>query len=435
VVGAGLAGLTAAYELRRAGIPVTVLEARNRVGGRVHTMRGPFSEDQCAELGGEHIDATHEALRSYAARFGLALEDARRGIRSLRGVIYRDGRRRAFTGRRATGRGAAAYAERMHDVSRAVDPGDPVAGGAELDRRSVAELLDECDLDPETRWLIGRMLEDEYGVEPERLSLLFHAALTRLTDDQSWSATEAFRLGPGNDALAHAFHERLGDCVALGAPVSAIHQDRGGVELQGPAGTVRVEHVVLTAPLPALRDIDFVPGLPAELAGAVESLQYGNVTKIALQFEERFWRGLGYRGYAVTDLALGTTWEATTGQPGRAGILIAYPTARRAEELAKLDDRGRVAQAERDVRRVYPESTAALVGGDGVAWGQDPHSGGSYTAFAPGQVTRFWRVLREPVGRVFLAGEHTDTYVSYMEGAVRSGRRAAAAVAGLRRGA
>ena len=429
MVGAGLAGLTAAYELRRAGIRVTVLEARDRVGGRVHTLRAPFSNGQLAELGGEHIDATHEALLGYAARFGLALGDARRGIRSLRGVVYRDRRRRPFAGRRASGRGATAYVSRMRELTRGVDPHDPVASAAHLDSRSVAELLDECELEDEARWLTERALQDEYGVEAEHLSLLFHAALTKLTEAQSWSATEAFRLRAGNDALAQAFHERLGDCVALGAKVTAIHQDGDGVELRGSAGTLRTSHVVLTPPLPALRAVGFEPGLPSDLTEAIESLQYGNATKIALQFEERFWRTLGLRGYAVTDLPLGTLWEATTGQPGHAGILIAYPSGARADELGSLDDPRRLAETERQVRQVYPESGAALLGAGSAAWGRDPHSHGSYTAFAPGQMARFWGAMRRPLGRLFLAGEHTDTYVSYMEGAVRSGRRAAGAVA------
>jgi len=429
VVGAGLAGLTAAYELARLGVRVSVLEPRDRVGGRVHTQRQGFGYGQCAELGGEHIDATHDALLGYAARFGLEVADARRGVRSLRGVIYHHGRRRAFAGRRARGRSGGTFADRVYELSRAVDPADPAADGADLDRRSVADVLDECELEPESRWLIERGLEDEYGVEPHRLSLLFHAALTKLTESQSWSATEAFRLRGGNDALAHAFHQRLGDRVTLGSRVTAIRRGRDWVELEGSAGTLRASHAVLTPPLPALRAVEFVPDLPVALGEAVQSLQYGDATKIALQFDERFWRTLGYRGYAVTDLPVGTMWEATTGQRGEGGILMAYPSAGRAHELGSLEDPERMVEAEGRVRQVYPEAGATLVGAAAVAWGRDPHSGGSYTAFAPGQVTRFWRALRRPVGPLVLAGEHTDTFVSYMEGAVRSGRRAAAAVA------
>jgi monoamine oxidase len=156
--------------------------------------------------------------------------------------------------------------------------------------------------------------------------------------------------------------------------------------------------------------------LPAPLAGAVARLQYGTIAKTPVQYGERFWLKQGVSGDTVTDLPIGTTWDATNAQPGRRGILMTYGAA------------AGVPEAIDGVDRVYPGSAATAITGASIHWSDEPYSGGSYSAYAPGQMTRYYAALRKPVGRMFLAGEHTDDFAGYMEGAVRSGRRAAAAV-------
>ena len=425
VVGAGLAGLAAAYELRQGGWDVTVLEARDRIGGRVHTLRD-FEGGQHAEGGGEFIDTVHTRMIEYVRRFGLELEDTRRGFGGLSDAIYVRGRLHRYGSlvgwpvRREMNR----YWRAIAGLSRDLDPDDPVAGGGELDERTAADLLDELEIDGLARFLLDAYVRDDYGVEADRLSLLFNAQGERLYRSVGGGQIEVFRIRGGNDGLPAAIAAALGDSVRLGEPVSRIAQSGGGVEVTTPAGSVAADHCVVAAPLPALRAISFEPALPAALASAISDLQYGSVTKNALQYPSRPWRAAGYSGAAYTDLPLGSTYEVTDQQPGRRGILLAYAGGERSAFFESMDagDRGRAAA--RQMRRLLGRRPPPLRSSS-VSWALEPLTGGSWTAYAPGQVTSYWRALREPYGRIHLAGEHTDSFTGYMEGAVRSGERVA----------
>jgi monoamine oxidase len=429
VVGAGLAGLTTAYELRQRNWDVTVLEARDRVGGRVRTVRS-FNEHQLGEAGGEFIDTSHTAMRDYVKRFGLVLDDLRKGSSGLDGVVYLDDQRHSYddvvngTAKAEINR----YEARMSSLAEPLDPSDPVAAGAPLDNRSVSALLDELRLDPTARTVIEQNVLDEYTVEAAHLSLLFHAQATKLTENLPNSGVEAFRIRGGNDQLPAALKNALGPAVELQSPVTNVTADANGVRVTAAGRSVAADRCVIAVPLPALRTVTFAPPLPGELSGAVSELQYGVVTKTLIQYGRRFWREEDLDGSTLTDLPISTTWESTNRQAGTPGILLAYTAGDRGAAYGALADPERIAEAERDLDRIYPAARPLQQGAVTMAWANEPYTRGSYTAYAPGQVTRYWRALREPVGRVHLAGEHTDAYTGYMEGAVRSGRRVAAEI-------
>jgi len=416
VVGAGLAGLAAATELEAAGFAVTVLEARTRVGGRVHTVR--FPGGQHAEAGGEFVDTSHTVLRSYARSLRLPLEDLRRQGTDLPGAAYLRGRRTTQDSLHTPRVEAeiARYQARLDALAAPLNPADPVRRGAALDRRSAGSLLDELALDPAARLLVEHDLRDEYTVEPH---------LAKLTADLPDSGVEAFRIRGGNARLPRALADGLSADVRLGTAVEAIAAGPGGVHVQAGRRTFRGDWCVLAVPVPALRAVRVSPALPA----AVGELQYGTGVKTMLQYDPRVWQRQGFNGDTLTDLTLHTTWEATDGQPGRAGILLAYTGAANGSRLGALAPAARIAEVAGELEAIYPGSRATLRKGVTISWQDDRFTGGTYTAPAPGQMTRCWAALRRPYGRILLAGEHTDTYASYMEGALRSGRRAAREIA------
>jgi monoamine oxidase len=410
---------------------VTVLEARDRLGGRVLTVRRPFAGGQHGEAGGEFIDRNHSRMQAYAREFGIDLEDVRRGLAGLEDIVYR--RRRPFRAgayEREARRGLGRYAEAARGLSRGVDPADPVAGrrARRIDTRSAADLLDRLRVRGRARFLLETMFRDDYGVEPERLSLLYVAQAESLYRNVPGSGLEQFRIRGGNDLLVEAFAARLARPVVKQAPVAAIARAADAVAVTARGRVFEADRCVVAAPLPALRGIAFDPPLPGRLAEAVERLQYARVVKCLLQYPRREWRRNGDSGTASTDLAAGALYEATDQQPGRRGILIAYAAAARSRRLERLRQGARLERAARAAEEVLQAGRPSA--GASRAWAEERFSGGTWCAFAPGQVTAYWRALRTPAGPLHFAGEQTSEFVGYMEGAVRSGERAAAEVAG-----
>ena len=423
VVGAGLAGLSAAFELGRAGFEVVVLEARDRIGGRAYTVSEPFAGGQYAEAGGEYVDAPHRAVRSYVRQFGVGLDDVRGGGGAA--VAYVRGRRLRWS-RLSDWPAIRPFYSRLSRLGRNVDPDDPAAAGAELDEYSAGDLIDRVGIRGTDRLVLETMIRDDYGVEAAELSLLGMAAAENAYDGASDAGIEAFRIRGGNARLTEELARRSGAEIRLSAPVTAIAQDADGVEVEAGGDTLAGAWCVLTAPLPALRAIEFEPPLPEPVAGAIAEMQYARVVKTAVQYRSRFWRRFGLSGDLFTDLPMGSAWEATDRQPGRRGVLVAYAAGRTHDRLVATGDAA--AAVERDLDRVYPGSAERALGAESFDWAADPLAGGCWMQAAPGQVVPYWRALRERVGRIVLAGEHTSTMPGYMEGALRSGIAATEAI-------
>jgi monoamine oxidase len=432
VVGAGLAGLVCADELQRAGYTVTVLEARNRPGGRVYTVRKGFASGQHAEGGGEFIGTADRELLALVRRFGLQLEDLRTEPDAhLDGVVYVDQRRRpaadVITG------STQAVIKRFHDrvasLAAPLDPENPLAKGAELDRRSAAWLLDSMLIAGTARTLLDLELRDRFSVEPQKLSLLYLCQTARLARP---GETSPFRIRGGNDQLPNALADGLRD-VRLTQQVQRIELHPGGVRAHVYGGhAVAGRYCVLTAPFAAVNAVvAFSPPLPPLLREAIQKLRYGVTTKLLLQYRKRFWRAHGNSGEIATDQTFQRTWEATSGQAGSHGILTANVAGRPGAVFAARTSTTRLLLAVDEIDDVYPGSRAAFGKGAAAVWLNESPSHGALAAYAPGQVTRYWEAVRRRYGRLLLAGEHTDSHGGTMEGAVRSGRRAAAELNGL----
>lgn len=424
VVGAGFAGLSAAYELSRSGYSVIVLEARDRIGGRVHTVRAPFAGGQHAEAGGEYVDIPHRVLRGYVREFGLGLEDVRKGGGNLRTAAYIDGRMRRWASL-ADWPSLRPYYRRLYELARPLDPDDPAAAGAELDEFSAADLIRRAGVRGSARLVLETQIRDDYGAEASELSLLGVAAAERVYFNTPDRAVEVFRIRGGNARLAEELARRSTAEIRRSSPVVRVERGDSGVSVSTAGETLSADWCVLAAPLPALRAISFRPALPAALSGAIAEMSYARVAKTLVQYRTRFWRRLGLSGDTFTDLPLGTTWEATNRQPGRRGVLIAYAAGRAHDALAARAGGDAARTVVRYLNQVYPGSRRAAIAVDSIDWTADPYAGGCWMAAGPGQVVPYWRAVREPVGRIVLAGEHASTMPGYMEGALRSGVAAA----------
>jgi monoamine oxidase len=434
IIGAGLAGLSAAYDLQRAGWRVTVLEARERVGGRVFSVRS-FSNGSVAEAGGEFIEDSHTRMLALARQFGLKL--GRVGSWQAQ-----DGDWASFEGISGPMSDSNIWGTDLNseilkiwaalsELGKHVpDPNQPEAApeARRLDRQSTAEWLDTLDAHPLAKQDFIQHIRAEYTTEPERHSLLdlarnatmYYSTLERRTN---------WRVIGGNDLIPHALADRLSD-LRLNSVVTSIHALNDGVIVAHKTGnsyrTIFSSFAILAVPLTTARLIKFKPALPDAHQRMIDEVSYGSVTKVMIQYRRRFWNDKGWNGRLVTDAPIGYTWHATSHIDSEDGILTVYTGGRPAIKLAALSDEARIHLAVAEVEKVFPGSSGLVEHAATVAWPNEPFTRGSYMALAPGEVTAHWRTLFQPAGRLFFAGEHATSYQGYMEGAVESGQRAAA---------
>ncbi|MGH2453104.1 MAG: flavin monoamine oxidase family protein [bacterium] len=436
VVGGGLAGLAAAWELQRRGIAVRVLEARDRLGGRTHTLRGYFAGGQYAELGGEYVDTNHSTVLAYMKEFGIPTRRVPKG----REALYFNGQFRDADDIGAFGPRVEADIDRFDGQSawlgtqipdprrpwRALDP-------TRLDRISLDEWMDRPNLVPFVKAYYSAWLSGCYATDLSDLSLLMYARDVKLVEHVPEEGFLAFRIGGGADALATAFGKPLGDRVELEAEVEAVEHDPAGVRVRyrrrGRVLVAEGGYAVLAVPTPILRQIEIRPGLYPPKREAVEGMAYGGLAKVLLQYRRRFWLRRGFSGFTITDLPIHCTWDTTGNQPGRRGILTCFLGGTDAEQLGRMRPDERIASALAQVERIYPSSRPLFEQGASIYWNDQRYTRGSYSHYRPGTMTAFGPVIALPEGRLHFAGEHTDVVQGFMEGALASGRRAAGEIA------
>jgi monoamine oxidase len=434
-IGAGLAGLSAAEFLVAGGADVTLIEAEQRFGGRTRTVHDSYIGGQYAESGAEWVDSIHWRMLDLMQRFGIETLGERMPWSTIRRWVY-------WNGVRHTGGDIdklephVVEAIELYDnlceaaVATMSDPSQPQLhpDAALLDSRSLADLIRESDLGPVGRLFARRNAQGEFASEPDKVSALFVA------QQRAFEKSEVQRQGIGNlssrvkggvSQIAEALgrdlsqHPRL--TLKLGCALTSVEQTSDGVVVGCSNSEGKFElaasHLVLACSLVPLRNVEFRSEIPAVLREAMWGLGYGAITKTAVQFSQRQWDS----GYGTTDSLAQRLYDPSVDQDGESGMVMAYCGGDGGRELATQSEAERIDAMTTDMRNIHG-ITAPSTGAFSRAWSIEPNFGGAYATYEPGQVTRFWDVLRQPWGRVHLAGEHVATCTGYMEGAVESGR-------------
>jgi monoamine oxidase len=429
VVGAGLAGLSAARDLIGYGAQVTVADARNRLGGRVWTIRDPFIEKQHAESGGDLIDEGQHEIQQLAKELGLKLAPI---LRAGFGYVRSDASGQPRIVRRSAVGGFNRLSGAMVDLIRAYSLAEgrwdsPIA--ADLGRRSVAQWLDEVKADIELRETASG-LRGFFLADPEELSLL--ALVDQFASSESLGGWKTYRIDGGNDRLTTALAAPLGSRLRLNTEVVAVSHRGREVRLSLKDGRsvsqVKADYVLFAAPATLLRRMPITPALPAQQHEAIAKLKYGRGTKTLLQFSRRFWRVPGQPRAFGSPLPFGALWDGSEEQRGRSGILSLLAGGGASDATRSLTAKEGVAGLARSLDWLG-SNNAALLASHHTVWEADPWARGGYAFFDSSYDPALRPWLARPAGRLFFAGEHTSIkWQGYMNGAVESGRRAAAEI-------
>ena len=405
IVGGGLAGLRCADVLVERGLDVVVLEARDRVGGRVFSHR--FSDGQTCERGAEFIDSNHAEVLALVARLGLALTDRTADLDPAATLLDAGGRAVPMSMHASIGPDLELWDNAVLGL------GD----STRCEQGTLADLMHSLDLSVLSRLVIGRHIRTEFMLPPEEVGQRFAGGLARL---QAAGRRECHRIVGGNDQLAKGLAAQLGTRVRVRTAVQSIDTEAGEIILKG-GEVIGAGRVVAAVPLPVLSRI--WSEMPLEL-GAVG---YGVGGKISVQFDRRIWHDYGRNGTVLTERAWGHLWETTDDQGGDRGVLTNLLSSHDGAAFAALPEAPDRLVAEID--RLFPGAKGLAGLRVHTDWTNDPCSLGAYSCFGPGQMAAAEPMMRAAHGRLLLAGEHTDEFSGFMEGALRSGARVAATIA------
>jgi monoamine oxidase len=417
VLGAGIAGLSAAYTLANKGAAVTVLEARGRLGGRIFSYAPPEAGGLVMELGAEWIGEDHTTLRAMCERFKLPLLDNRFAIHQIDRGAYKPAGAWHFS---------PEWQERWKKLLK------------EFDRMSKAELqqLDEIDF---YHYLVahgctGSDLEwIELNDSTEFGESIRHVSAYMAMSGHAAGGEHAqmdYKVKGGNGALIEALANAVGQANILkGCKVVKVVQSQEGVKVFAADGRVfTADKLICAIPTFALRQINWQPGLPPAMMQALNSVNYGRINKHALLYSKRFWKDEDFA--MVTDMPAHLFYHATKNQPGDAGILISYSIGDKAAIF------GSYAQ-----QKIWPANAAAEAlqpaFGDtrpylqqqwNYDWSTDEFSKGGYAVYDKYQWFKLQPVLKTPFMHTHFAGEHLHDWQGFMEGAAMSGMEAAEAL-------
>jgi monoamine oxidase len=461
IVGAGIAGMSAALALHDRGIRATVYEAQRRIGGRMHSESAFWGNGQTSEYGGELIDSDHTTMQALCKRFGLPLTDVLADQGTRQQTIFENGayypERELFHDFRPVYR---TLAEQVAAAGPITTFAHSTPAGRMLDAMSLTEWI--------RRYVPGGLHSDvgkfillqyvaEYGIDPDAQSSLNMIYWLGRQPQYNERTGEFVALGPsderyhiagGNQRLPLAIANSLpGGSVLLGHRLEAIARRPDGTlaltfDTAGGARTEIADKAVITVPFIVLRRIDTSrAGFDALKRVAIDELGYGDHSKLILQFDQRFWRAPGpwpgsSSGDVTYDGPFVQTWEASRGQPGTTGLLVDFEAAAGSAALhptapyttsATPVTAAYARTFATELERVWPGATKHFTGKAVLSHvTMDPFARGSYAGWLRGQYTRFAGYERVRQGNVLFAGEHCSVLLQgFMEGAAREGARAA----------
>jgi monoamine oxidase len=442
IVGAGIAGLVAGYELKRAGHTPVILEAQQRVGGRIFTLRDPFMEGLYAEVGAMRIPRAHKLTLAYIEKFGLCTDDFT--MDNPNAYFYIGGRKMRI-------------AEAEADLSLlGFETGEKELGqtAGRLWLNAIKPLLDLLEKDGDAAWeeIIAKydgyctreFLEacgwsegaiEMFGLLANQEAVMNSSFLELFREDAGGYYTNMLEIQGGTDRLPYAFLPDLKDNIRFGAKMIAIDQSEEDVTIHYRTAAGRLEekgdYAIITAPFPVLRHVEVLKPFSRAKQRAIRQLHYDASAKILFQCRRRFWEeddGI-FGGGTITDLPIRNLYYPDHGrETGRGVILASYTWSEDAQRWGSLSPKDRIEQALENVAQIHPQILHEFEVGASWMWHDDEFAGGAFALFDPGQQTLLHKEIITPEGRIYFAGEHASLCHAWIQGAIESGLQTAISI-------
>ena len=433
IIGAGIAGLNAAYQLKKLGLTSTVYEASGRTGGRMFTLKNYFGNNLTTDLGGEFVDANHEDILQLVKELGLECYDLRTD-KFDKEVLYFNGQ---------------AYSE--NDLTVALQPyaaqlAKDIVGLPEelnyknalkielLDNQSVKEYLTAIGI---SGWLynfLDVMLSREYGMEIEEQSALNFLIMLDKTGG-FYGEHEIYKIKGGSQHLTDAIYAKVKDRVKLKHELLAIKEQNNQYHLRfknnNTSINIKADYLILALPYSILRKIKIDVPMPEGKRKCIAEFGYGNSSKFIMGMKNKPWRAGNKQGYTFTDELFGCGWDSTHMQHDEQASFTVFGGGKSADIIFESSQ-------EKLVQNFIPGINKIFTGADKIVadkqikicWAKQPFAKAGYTSFKKGQYSTIVGWEAAPIDNIYFAGEHVSgQFQGFMNGAAETGKKAAEQIA------
>ncbi|SDT25211.1 monoamine oxidase [Mucilaginibacter mallensis] len=434
IIGAGIAGLNAAYQLQKKGIKATVYEASGRIGGRMYTLHDEFGKGITTDVGGEFVDSTHADILQLAKELGLSFYDLRTDP-LIRKTFYFGGQR--YSEADLVNALKPFVAQLVKDITSLPDiiSYHSAAKFQHLDNQSIDAYLKSIGI---TGWLYDYLhvtLTREYGMEASIQSavnflIMFVAPVaTEKSYELFGPDHEVFKIKGGSMHLTTALYEKVNSSVKTGYKFIGIEKNESqGYDLKfdqnGTITTVTAARVIIAIPFTILRGIDFKIPMPEGKRKCIDEIGYGNSSKFFIGVTKKPWRAHGEQGYTFTDLDFGCGWDGGQMQSENEGTFTVFGGGDFSDMVNSESTEVLAAKFVPALNTIYPGMDEAFSKKTiKFLWQNNPYSKAAYSSFKIGQWSTLAGWEGVPVGDIYFAGEHVSRdFQGYMNGGAQTGR-------------
>lgn len=411
IIGAGFAGLAAGLKLKNAGWNIKILEARERIGGRVFSYSLPQNKNLVCELGAEWVGESHERIKVLCRDFKIPLQR-----HQFDDYLLRDGKVSRPNTWGFSDKAKTAFAKVIKNYEKLT-----TLQKTKLDKLDWWTFLEAIGFSQDDLLLRDLMDSTDFGESIRHVSAF--SALAEYAESSPKNEMD-YKMTGGNSRLAEEFAKRIGaENILLDTLVTEINQSKGIVTVKTTDESFRSDAVICTAPTNSLLQIKFNPPLPAAQRQAAESLIYARICKNSVLYEKRFWKDENFS--LVSDATSHYYFHSTQNQAGTEGILTSYAIGEKADVLASQSDERRMKIITRDLVDFNEDAPKLAKGIASYAWQRDKFTDGAYALYRPTQWFGVRPILQRPHIKVLFAGEHLADWQGFMEGAINTGEEAA----------